>query len=79
MRCKGDQRCGISEMGEEALKEAKKCIDTGEEKVILFNLSGHGFVDMAAYDSYFSGEMTNYELTDEELAKYQASADALNQ
>ena len=34
---------------------------------------------MGAYDSYFSGELNNYVLTDEELAKYQACADALNQ
>ena len=61
------------------IREALKCKETGEKKTILFNLSGHGFVDMSAYDSYFSGEMTNYVLTDEELAKYQASADALNQ
>ena len=60
------------------IREALKCKETGEKKTILFNLSGHGFVDMSAYDSYFSGEMTNYVLTDEELAKYQASADALN-
>jgi tryptophan synthase beta chain len=52
---------------------------TGEQKTILFNLSGHGFVDMAAYDQYFSGEMINYRPSEEELAKYMASADALNQ
>ena len=61
-----------------AIDEALKCKETGEAKTILFNLSGHGFVDMAAYDQYFSGEMTNYRPTDEELAKYIASADALN-
>ena len=33
---------------------------------------------MAAYDSYFSGEMQNYTVTEEELAKFIASADALN-
>jgi tryptophan synthase beta chain len=60
------------------IMEANKCKETGEEKTILFNLSGHGMVDMSAYDSYFSGEMRNYELTDEELNKYIASADALN-
>ena len=60
------------------IKEALKCKETGEKKTILFNLSGHGFVDMGAYDSYFSGEMQNYHVSDEELAKFMESADALN-
>ena len=58
--------------------EALKCKETGEQKTILFNLSGHGFVDMSAYDQYFSGEMQNYHVSDTDLAKYIASADALN-
>ncbi len=58
--------------------EALKCKQTGEAKTILFNLSGHGFVDMSSYDRYMSGEMSNYDLTDEELAKYIRSADDLN-
>ena len=33
-----------------AINEANKCKETGEEKVILFNLSGHGLIDMASYD-----------------------------
>nr|MCR5745317.1 TrpB-like pyridoxal-phosphate dependent enzyme [Bacteroidales bacterium] len=60
------------------IQEALKCKETGEAKTILFNLSGHGFVDMAAYDQYFSGEMQNYQLTEEELAKFIAPVDALN-
>ena len=60
------------------IQEALKCKVTGEQKTILFNLSGHGFVDMAAYDQYFSGEMIDYRPSEEELAKYMASADALN-
>ena len=60
------------------IQEALKCKETGEAKTILFNLSGHGFVDMAAYDQYFSGEMQNYQLTEEELAKFMAPVDALN-
>ena len=39
------------------INEAMKCKETGEEKVILFNLSGHGLVDMAAYDQYFAGTL----------------------
>ena len=41
------------------IAEANKCKETGEEKVILFNLSGHGLVDMSAYDQYISGTMAN--------------------
>ena len=48
-----------------AIREANKCKETGEEKVILFNLSGHGLIDMTAYDQYLSGNLQNYELTDE--------------
>lgn len=40
-------------------KEALKCKQTGEEKVILFNVSGHGNFDMAAYEKYFNGELGN--------------------
>jgi len=42
-----------------AIDMALECKKTGEEKSILFNFSGHGHFDMAAYDTYFSGEMTN--------------------
>jgi tryptophan synthase beta chain len=49
--------------------EAKKCIETGEEKVILFNLSGHGLLDMVSYDNYLSGDLVNYTLTDGDIQK----------
>ncbi len=52
-----------------AIREAKKCTETGEAKVILFNLSSHGLIDMAAYDKYLSGDLVNYTLQDEEIAK----------
>ena len=51
-----------------AIQEAEKCKDTGEEKVILFNLSGHGLIDMSAYDQYLSGNLTNYSLSEEDIA-----------
>ena len=51
------------------IREAKKCKETGEEKVILFNLSGHGLIDMTAYDQYFAGGLQNYELTDADVQK----------
>jgi tryptophan synthase beta chain len=44
-----------------AMMEAEKAKEAGEEKVILFNLSGHGHFDMAAYQSYLSGELVDYE------------------
>ena len=50
------------------IREAQKCKETGEEKVILFNLSGHGLIDMSAYDQYLSGNLQNYEVTDEQVA-----------
>ncbi|MCL7412469.1 MAG: TrpB-like pyridoxal phosphate-dependent enzyme [ANME-2 cluster archaeon] len=42
-----------------AMKGALKCKETGEEKTILFNLSGHGHFDMGSYDSYFNGTLSN--------------------
>ena len=51
-----------------AIREAKKAKEEGKSKVILFNLSGHGLIDMSAYDQFLSGKMTNYQLSDEEIA-----------
>lgn len=48
-----------------AIREAKKAKEAGESKVILFNLSGHGLIDMAAYDQYIAGDLANYQLSDE--------------
>ncbi len=42
-----------------AVNEANKCKESGEEKVILFNLSGHGLVDMSAYDQFLAGTLAN--------------------
>ena len=50
-----------------AIREANRCKETGEEKVILFNLSGHGLSDMPSYDSYINGDLQNYTLTDETI------------
>jgi tryptophan synthase beta chain len=51
------------------VREALKCKETGEEKVILFNLSGHGLIDMSAYDQYLAGSLQDYNLSDEEINK----------
>lgn len=48
-----------------AIKEALSAKEEGRAKVILFNLSGHGLIDMAAYDQYIAGDLHNYEVTDE--------------
>jgi tryptophan synthase beta chain len=52
-----------------AIEEAKKAKEEGKEKVILFNWSGHGFIDMSAYDAYLSGKLEDYVLPDEEVQK----------
>ena len=51
------------------IREALKCKETGEEKVILFNLSGHGLIDMTAYDQYINGDLVNYQVSDDEISK----------
>ena len=53
-----------------AMDEAKKCAQTGEEKTILFGLTGTGYFDMVAYEKFHDGKMDDYIPTDEELAKY---------
>lgn len=53
-----------------AIDEALKCKETGEEKTILFGLTGTGYFDMTAYSSYIEHTMGDYIPTDEELKKY---------
>ncbi len=50
-----------------AVAEAKKADDNGDSKTIIFNLSGHGHFDMAAYDNYLGGNLKDLELSDEEI------------
>ena len=52
-----------------AIREAKKAKEEGKQQVILFNLSGHGLIDMTAYDNYINGDLRNYTRSDEEIAK----------
>lgn len=52
-----------------AIREAKRCKETGEKKTILFCLSGHGLIDMTAYDQFLSGSLQNYEVSDEDVQK----------
>ena len=51
------------------IRRARECRESGEKKVLLFNLTGHGFMDMSAYNQYLSGNLTNYTLTDEEIER----------
>ncbi|HPX12575.1 MAG TPA: TrpB-like pyridoxal phosphate-dependent enzyme [Syntrophales bacterium] len=49
--------------------EARRAREEGKEKTILFNWSGHGLVDLASYDAYLTGKLTQYELPDEEIVR----------
>ncbi len=53
------------------INEALKAKEEGRERVILFNLCGHGFLDMSAYDSYFAGKLLDYEYPAEAVAAAQ--------
>ena len=52
-----------------AVREAKKAKEEGKEKVILFNFSGHGLMDLVGYDKYLSGQLKNYDLPDSVIAE----------
>ncbi len=55
-----------------AIDEARQADQEGTSKVILFNLSGHGFFDLAAYDQYFAGQLEDHEYPREEVTKAMA-------
>ena len=61
-----------------AIDEAMKCKETGEEKTILFGLTGTGYFDLAAYKKFNDGEMADYIPSDEELEKGFAGIPELN-
>ncbi|WP_420645802.1 TrpB-like pyridoxal phosphate-dependent enzyme [Candidatus Leptofilum sp.] len=52
-----------------ALQEAMRCKESGEKRVIAFNLSGHGHFDMAAYDTYLKGQLEDYAYPAEAIAE----------
>ena len=52
-----------------AMNEAKKCTETGEEKVILFGLTGTGYFDLVAYEKFHNGEMVNFVPTDGDIER----------
>ena len=51
------------------IREAKRANVEGKAPVILFNLSGHGLIDMPSYMSYINGDLANYTVTDDEIEK----------
>jgi len=51
------------------IDEAKKAKEEGKEKVIIFTWSGHGLLDLSGYDKYFSGQLKNFALSDEDIAE----------
>ncbi|MBX3240497.1 MAG: TrpB-like pyridoxal phosphate-dependent enzyme [Chitinophagaceae bacterium] len=61
----------------QVVREVKKAKEEGVSKTILFNLCGHGFVDMSAYQDYFDGKLVNHSFTDEELTHALKEVEAL--
>jgi tryptophan synthase beta chain len=61
----------------QVIREANQAKLEGKQKTILFNLCGHGFVDMQAYADYFEGKLSNHEFTEEELMGSLPEIDAL--
>ena len=55
------------------VEEANKAKEEGKEKVILFNWSGHGLMDLVGYDKYFGNELVDYALPEEDLETFRAS------
>ncbi|NQV38033.1 MAG: TrpB-like pyridoxal phosphate-dependent enzyme [Candidatus Marinimicrobia bacterium] len=60
-----------------AVVEALRAKEEGKEKTILFNLSGHGYFDMAAYTNYLSGNLIDHAMTDEEVSENLKSLEGL--
>jgi tryptophan synthase beta chain len=60
----------------QVIREARQAKEEGMERVILFGLSGHGLLDLSGYASYFAGQLENYELPPEQLARSLACTEA---
>lgn len=52
------------------IREAIKCKEAGKKKVLLFNLSGHGLIDMASYDRFLAGDLVDYAHSDSDIAHF---------
>ena len=53
----------------QAIREARQAKEEGKERVIVFNLSGHGFMDLSGYNAFLEGKLSNHQLSDQDLAK----------
>ena len=60
-----------------AIREAMLCKESGEEKVILTALCGHGHLDLASYESFLAGEMVDYDLSDDAISAAMAGVPVL--
>jgi len=49
------------------IRRARECKESGESKVLVFNLTGHGLMDMSAYNQFLSGNLVNYAMSDQEV------------
>ena len=61
----------------QVIREVQRAKEEGVSKTILFNMCGHGFVDMGAYQDYFDGKLVNHAFTDEELTSELSGLEAL--
>ncbi|HEX2866786.1 MAG TPA: TrpB-like pyridoxal phosphate-dependent enzyme [Ignavibacteriales bacterium] len=53
-----------------AIEQALLCKESGEAKTILFNLSGHGFLDLGAYEAFLKGDLENFEMPDSTISEF---------
>jgi tryptophan synthase beta chain len=60
-----------------AVREARQATEEGKERVVLMNWSGHGLLDLSAYEAYFSGRLADYPLPEEDLRKSLAGIEGL--
>ena len=60
-----------------AVREAKRAKEEGKEKTILFNLSGHGLIDLYAYEQYFENKLVDYDVPESEIRKTLDSLDKI--
>jgi len=61
----------------QAIREARQAKEEGKERVIVFNLSGHGFMDLSGYNAFLEGKLSNHQLSDQDLAKGLACLEGL--
>ena len=61
----------------QVVREAEKARQEGRPRTILFNLSGHGLVDLAAYDQYFANQLEDYSISEEEIMQSIGSLEAM--